>query len=297
MTNDRLGRGLGALLGDYAEAPIPAGAERNAMAVPVRRIVPNPHQPRVDFKPEELAELAASIRANGLIQPIVVRPSAGGSTFELVAGERRFRAVQKLGWSEVPALVREVDDRTLLVLALVENIQREQLGPLEEAQGYAVLRDEYGLTQGEIAEAVGKSRSTVANVLRLLGLPPSVRRLVEDRSLSAGHARALLALNDPVRAADLAKEAVSKAWSVREVEKAVQSSLGAGKARAPARRESRDPAVLALEQALQAATGTRATIRWRGKGDGSIRIPFSGPRDLERLFQAITGREAADILG
>lgn len=297
MTKDRLGRGLGALLGDYADAPIPAGAEKSAMTIPVRRIVPNPHQPRVEFKEAELTDLAASIRANGLIQPVVVRMGPGGSTYELVAGERRFRAVQQLGWTEIPALVREVDDRTLLVLALVENIQREELGPLEEAQGYAVLRDEYGLTQGEIAEAVGRSRSAVANTLRLLGLPPSVRRLVEDGSLSAGHARALLSLNDAVRAADLAREAVSRGWSVREIEEAVQAALGSDKSRRRPGGETRDPAVLALEQALQAATGARASIRWRGKGEGSIRIPFNGPRDLERLFQAITGREATDIVG
>ena len=296
MSKDRLGRGLGALLGDYAEAPIPAGASAGAVEIPLARIVPNPYQPRVEFKPGELSELAASIKANGLLQPVVVRRSAGNS-YELVAGERRFRAIRQLGWSEIPALVREVDDRTLLVLALVENIQRSELGALEEAQGYAALRDEFQLTQGEIAEAVGKSRPTVANTLRLLGLPPSVRRLLEEGALTAGHARALLALNDPVRVADLAKEAIARSWSVRELESAVRAALGSDTPKRSRAAKTRDPAVVALEDAIQAATGSRATIRWGGKGEGSIRIPFKGPRELERVFAAITGQEASDIVG
>lgn len=297
MSNDRLGRGLGALLGDYAEAPIPAGAPAGAVDIPLSRIVPNPYQPRTEFKPGELSELADSIRANGLLQPVVVRKSAGGSSYELVAGERRFRAIRQLGWSTIPSLVREVDDRTLLVLALVENIQRAELGALEEAQGYAALRDEFGLTQGEIAEAVGKSRPTVANTLRLLGLPPSVRRLLEEGALSAGHGRALLALNDPVRVADLAKETIARGWSVRDLESAVRAALGAGSPKPSGATKPRDPAVVALEDAIQAATGSRAKIQWRGKGEGTIRIPFKGPRDLERVFTAITGQEASDIVG
>lgn len=298
MSAERLGRGLGALLGDYAESPIPKGAEKSAAHIPLNRIVPNPYQPRLEFDPAELRELAASIKASGLLQPIVVRPGPAAGTYELVAGERRLRAVRELGWTDVPALVREVDDRALLVLALVENIQRSELGPLEEAKGYAALKEEFGLTQGEIAEAVGKSRSAVANTLRLLGLPPSVRRLIDDGSLSAGHGRALLGLNDPVQISDLARKAVEGRWSVRELEGAVKTMARggspAGRGKGPT---ERDPALAALEESLQVAMGSRVAIRWTGKGDGAIRIPFTGPRDLERVFQIITGKEASDVVG
>src|SRR4051812_16743016 len=204
---DGLGRGLGALIGDYlgperttaAAAATPPGDVRT---VPLSSIVPNPLQPRKSFSDSELAELAASIRENGLLQPLVVRP-AGNGRYELVAGERRMRSVQRLGWTEVPVLVREVEDDALLVLALVENLQREELNPLEEAEGYRTLVDRFGFTQEEIAQAVGKERSTVANLLRLLKLAPSIRRMVEAGDLSMGHARALLGIEDPVRAADL----------------------------------------------------------------------------------------------
>ncbi len=298
MSNGRLGRGLGALLGDYADSPIPAGAEKGATELPLSRIVPNPYQPRLDFDPAELKELAASIKASGLLQPVVVRRGATAGTFELVAGERRLRAVKQLGWENVPALVREVDDRALLVLALVENIQRSELGPLEEARGYAALQKEFGLTQGEIAEAVGKSRSAVANTLRLLGLPAAVRRLIEEGSLSAGHGRALLALNDPAQISDLAIQAVELAWSVRELEKVVKSAARAGAPAPPRQAQPRDPGVVALEEALQVATGSRAAIAWKGgKAEGAIRIPFKGPRDLERVFRIITGKEAGEVVG
>lgn len=298
MSKDRLGRGLGALLGDYADSTAaPSGSEAGPATIPVANIVANPFQPRVEFKAEELSELAASIQSGGLLQPLVVRPAAGGVSFELVAGERRLRAVKQLGWTDVPAVIREVDDRTLLVLALVENIQRQELGPMEEAKGYGVLREEFHLTQGEIAEAVGKSRSAVANMLRLLALPPSVRRLLEEGALSAGHARALLSLNDNVRAADLAKEAVARAWSVREMEVAVRGATGNGRPRTRKTPSKRDPAVTALETAVQEQLGVRAAIRWSGKGSGSIQIPFQGPRDLERVFEAITRQKAADVIG
>ena len=297
MSGERLGRGLGALLGDYAESPIPAGAAKAATSLPLSRIVPNPYQPRLEFDPAELGELAASIKASGLLQPIVVRPGPAAGTYELVAGERRLRAVKNLGWKDVPALVRQVDDRALLVLALVENIQRSELGPLEEAKGYAALKEEFGLTQEEIAEAVGKSRSAVANTLRLLALPPSVRRLIDDGSLSAGHGRALLGLNDPVQISDLAKKAVKSRWSVRELEAAVKAMVRGGAPPKADQRGTKDPAVAALEETLQVVMGSRVAIRWAGKGDGSIRIPFKGPRELERIFQILTGKDASDVVG
>ena len=297
---DRLGRGLSALLGEYAGEPLASGADAPApTTLPVRAIAPNPFQPRAAFVATELEELAASIKVNGLLQAIVVRRSVTGRTFELVAGERRLRAVKQLGWREIPAQIRDVDDEALLVLALVENLQRQDLGPLEEAEGYASLRDKFGFSQRRIAESVGKSRSTVANMLRLLTLPPSVRRLVRDGELSMGHGRAILALDDPVKAADLAREAVAKGWSVREPEnriRDVRRGDEAGPGTDPATTE-RDPAIDVLEESMGAHLGARVSIQWKGRGAGAIRIGFSGARDLERVFAAVTGSDASEVVG
>ena len=299
--NDRLGRGLNALLGEYAGGASVAGDDLpRPTKLPVRAIAPNPFQPRRDFQAADLAELAASIEANGLLQAIVVRRSATGRTFELVAGERRLRAARQLGWVDIPAQIREVDDRTLLVLALVENIQREDLGPLEEARGYETLRDTFGLSQQGIASAVGKSRPTVANMLRLLTLPPSVRRLLDEGRLSMGHGRAILAVEDPVRSAELAREAVAGRWSVRETERRVRDAEKRGSATADARKpagQGADPAIGALEEALGGHLEARVAIQWRGKGAGVVRIAFNGARGLERLFAAVTGQEASEIVG
>ena len=299
--SDRLGRGLEALLGDYMhEHSVPRGESPPPTKLPVRAIDANPFQPRRGFRAAELSELAASIKSNGLLQPVVVRRTASGRSFQLVAGERRLRAVKQLGWSEIPAQIRDVDDRTLLVFALVENIQREDLGPLEEATGYAALRDTFGYSQREIAEAVGKSRSTVANMLRLLTLPPSVRRLLEEGALSMGHGRAIAAVDDPVKAADIARAAVAGSWSVRETEKRVREALAGGappEEKKESRQAERDPAVGVLEEALGDHLGTRVAINWTGEGKGAIRIAFHGPRDLERVFAVVTGREAAEVVG
>ncbi len=298
---DRLGRGLGALLGDYMQEPVTAGPETDSSTqVPIRAVAANPFQPRRKFQAAELSELAASIRVNGLLQPVLVRRSPSGRTYQLVAGERRLRAVKLLGWKEIPAQIREVEDRTLLVLALVENIQREDLGPLEEAKAYGVLRDKFGYGQREVAEAVGKSRSTVANVLRLLTLPPSVRRLLEEGTLSMGHGRAILGVDDPVKAADVARQAVSESWSVRETERRVREMAGQDKPRTRTRKDEereRDPAIGALEEVLSDHLGARVGIHWKGRGDGAIRISFRGARELERVFAVVTGKEAAEIVG
>ena len=290
---DRLGRGLGALIGDYLEpAAAPTGDVRS---VPVAGIVPNPHQPRKSFSEAELGELTSSIRENGLLQPLVVR-AAGPERYELVAGERRLRSVQRLGWSEVSAVVRDVSDDALLVLALVENLQREELNPLEEAEGYRTLADRFSLTQQEIASAVGKDRSTVANLLRLLKLPPSVRRLLESGDLTMGHARALLAVADPVRAADLARRAAKEGWSVRDVERRARGVDARPAGTHAASERVGDPLVRALEEALRERLSTRVHIRAGKKGTGVIEVPFHGPEDFERVFALLAGREASDVV-
>jgi ParB family chromosome partitioning protein len=214
----------------------------------------------------------------------------------LVAGERRFRAVAQLGWTEVPALVREVDDQTLLVLALVENLQREALGPLEEAEGYRVLTDSFGLTQGEIAKAVGKDRSTIANTLRLLQLPLSVRKLLSDGSLTPGHARPLLGIEDQVRAAEVARVAAVEGWSVRQVEEMVKRGRKAGRQKAGGSPPRHDPVLQALQEELRSVLGTRVVLRQGRKGKGVIEIPFLSPEDFERVFLLVTGKEASEVV-
>jgi ParB family chromosome partitioning protein len=293
---ERLGKGLGALLGEYLEEerPVPAGEVRT---LPLEQIRPNPFQPRKEFQAGELDELADSIRENGLIQPLMVRPSPGSRDgWELVAGERRFRAVAQLGWTEVPALVREVDDQTLLVLALVENLQREALGPLEEAEGYRVLTDAFGLTQGEIAKAVGKDRSTVANTLRLLQLPPSVRKLLAEGAITPGHARPLLGVDDQVRAAELARSAAREGWSVRQVEDAVKRGRKSGRKGDLGGRKEQEPLLQALQEELRGALGTRVVLRTGRKGKGVIEIPFLSPGDFERVFFLVTGKEVSEVV-
>jgi ParB family chromosome partitioning protein len=292
---DRLGRGLGALLGDYLDEPVPDHGEVRKLQVGAIR--PNPFQPRRDFSAEELDELARSIKENGLLQPLTVRPAAGADKeWELVAGERRLRAVTQLGWEEVPVLVREVDDPTLLVLALVENLQREALGPLEEAEGYQVLAESFGLTQGEIAQAVGKNRSTIANQLRLLQLPPSVKDLVASGALSAGHARALLSLENAEKAGRLAQRAVAEGWSVRRIEDAVRGRRGTDTKPRRKPTPETDPFVRALEEELRRALGTRVNLKARGAGKGVIEIPYLGTEDLERLFSHLTGKAVNEVL-
>jgi ParB family transcriptional regulator, chromosome partitioning protein len=293
---DRLGKGLGALLGDYMDEP---RAEGDIRKIPLGSIVPNPMQPRQEFSEAELAELAESIRENGLLQPLLVRPAPGAEgRYELVAGERRLRSIQQLDWDSVPVVVRDVDDESLLVLALVENLQREELNPLEEAEGYQALADRFDLTQEQIAHAVGKNRSTVANVMRLLRLPPSIRKMLRQGELSMGHARALLSLADPMRAAEIARLAVSEGWSVRDVEKKVrEASKGGGRRKRKGDSDKRDPVLQALEEALQVRLGTRVRIRRGGKGSGSIDVPFHDSEDFERLFALITGSDPSEVVG
>jgi ParB family chromosome partitioning protein len=185
-------------------------------------VVPNPFQPRKEFRAEELSELQESLNASGLLQPITVRRRPGRDGFELIAGERRLRAASKLGWKEIPAIIKEIDDKTILTLALIENLQRADLNPVEEGEGYYRLSHDFGMTQQQIAETVGKDRTTIANMLRVLQLPSGVRKLLEEGHLTLGHAKVLLGLNDSAQITRLAKEVVAEGLTVRELERRVR---------------------------------------------------------------------------
>jgi ParB family transcriptional regulator, chromosome partitioning protein len=291
VTRDRLGKGLGALLGEYLE---PSAGPAETRRLPLSAIVPNPLQPRRVFTEAELEGLAASIRENGLLQPLVVRPAPGATDrFELVVGERRFRAITRLGWEDAPVVIRDATDETLLVLALVENLQREALNPLEEAEGYVALSDRFQLNHGEIAKAVGKDRSTVTNLMRLLKLPPSVRKLLEEGSLTQGHARALLSLDDAVKAAEIGRRAAKEGWSVREVERQVSKDGGRPKAK---QKKPKTPVVRALEQALEDRLMTRVEVREGRGGKGRIEVTYHGAEDFERVFELMTGRAVDEVV-
>lgn len=286
----RLGRGLLALLDakGTAEAAPRTGAGLTSLAI--GQIRPNPFQPRKEFRPEDLADLETSLRTNGLLQPISVRPAPGGAGYELIAGERRLRAAQRIGWTEIPAVVRDVDDKTLLSLALVENLQRTDLNPIEEAEGYQRLVTDFALTQQEVADAVGKDRSTVANFLRLLALPASVRRLVWDGTISVGHARALLALGDEAQMAALAKEIVAEGLSVRDVERrARERAPSRGRTAVTRRSDNKSPEARRIEDHLRKRLQTDARVVASGPGRGELRIPFYSADDLERLLDLIVG--------
>ncbi len=282
----RLGRGLEALLGPSREE---AEREGSLVELPVSEIHPNPYQPRRDVDPVALEELKSSIQQAGLLQPVVVRPLPNGGGFELIAGERRLRACQALGWERIPAVKREVDDRTVLTLALIENLQRDDLSPVDEARGYERLIQEFNLTQQDVAAAVGRDRSTVANALRLLRLPEAVLGMIHDRHLSVGHARALLALEDLRLVTNLAREAVAQGWSVREVEDRVRGG------RAPERRPrlkrgmAAAPEVRRVEDALRRRLGTDVRVSLRAKGKGQLHISFYSNDDLARLLELMLG--------
>ena len=314
----RLGRGLDALLArrdtpkDTTTPPPATGgsaapnattpsadtAERDASplrTLKLSQIRPNPYQPRQEFRPEELADLQASLRVNGLLQPITVRPAPSGSGYELIAGERRFRAATQLGWTEIPALVKPVDDKTLLVLAMIENLQRADLDPIEEADGYQRLAEEFKLNTQEVADVVGKDRSTVANALRLRQLPASVRRMLQEKQLTAGHARALLPLASERAIVDMARDIVEGALSVREVERRVQAGRPKPPAAGTKQRNTDTPlpagasaaTVRQIEERLRRKLQTGVSIHLSAKDKGELRIAFFSNDDLERLLDLL----------
>jgi len=295
----RLGRGLEALLAVHASNAEPSAADRSAMRnIALARIRPNPFQPRRTFDPQELQELEASLRANGLLNPVTVRPAKTGGGYELIAGERRIRAAARIGWTEIPAVVKEIDDRSLLTLALVENLQRADLNPIEEAEGYRQLLGDFDLTQAQLAEAVGKERSTVANMLRLLQLPAVVQQLVHQKELTLGHARALLTLEDEQTLIALAREIVAEGLSVRAVEERARGGAPAKKRR---ERKGADPAdaravaLRAAEEEVRRYLQTDVRVVQREQGKGRIEIDFYSTDDLDRLLDLIMGARRAAL--
>lgn len=282
----RLGRGLEALLGPSLVEPSSDGAVRQ---VPLGSIRPNPYQPRRDFPEEALGELAQSLQTSGLLQPVVVRP-AGDTGYELIAGERRCRAAERLGWQEISAVIRDVDDRTLLALALVENLQRDELSPMDEARAYERLTADFAASHAEIAELVGKERSTVANAMRLLKLPQAVQQMVHDGRLTTGHARALLQLPDESAIAGWAATILERGLSVREAETAVRGRRPAARRAARGRRPT--PELHRIEDALRRRLQTDVYVATRGKG-GRITINFYSNDDLARVLELVLGEPFA----
>lgn len=273
-----LGRGLSALMSDVNLRPESEGPRRADMRLPVERLRPNPLQPRKDFDPAALESLADSLRQKGVIQPLVVRPIANDQ-YEIVAGERRWRAAQIAQLHEVPVVIRDLDDTEVLEVAIIENIQREDLNAIEEALGIRALVDRFGHTQEKIAEALSKSRSHIANLMRLLNLPDEVQALVRDGTISAGHARALIGTLDPVA---LARKVAAQGLSVRETEKLVRQAAAPTKsARSPAE-STKDADTRALEGDLSAHLGLSVKIDHRGEG-GSVTISYRSLDDLDRL--------------
>ncbi|MBB4104110.1 ParB/RepB/Spo0J family partition protein [Allorhizobium borbori] len=291
VSKRRLGRGLAALIGEIDQsAPVgdtrsePVSADRN---VPIEFISRNPRNPRRQFNEVELQDLANSIRQHGIVQPVVVRRMPGDA-FELIAGERRWRAAQLAGLTEIPVIIRDVDDRTALEIAIVENVQRSDLNPLEEALGYEQLIAEHGYTQNDLGEIIGKSRSHVANSLRLLKLPDPVRNMLYEGSLSAGHARALVLTSDP---SALARKIVDKGMSVRDAERLAQNDIKAQSETkvGPVSLPEKDSDTLALERSLTDALGLDVKINHRASG-GQVRISYKTLEQLEEICRLLEAR-------
>ena len=280
----RLGRGLKALISVPDE--VPSGGE--LVRIPVSRIRPNPFQPRKTFDHAELAELQASLAASGLLQPITVRRA--GDAYELIAGERRLRAATNLGWTDIPALVKDLDDRSSLVLALVENLQRSDLNPIDEARGYQRLAEEFEFTHQQIADSTGKERATISNLLRLLTLPESVIQMVAQGHLSTGHAKALVAMPGNM-AISLAREIVAQGLSVRAVEERARGGAAPAdrkkKEGAIGKPERRDAAAKAIEDAFRKRLQTDVQLVADSAGKGFLRIQFYSHDDLERVMDII----------
>ncbi|HMU33956.1 MAG TPA: ParB/RepB/Spo0J family partition protein [Pyrinomonadaceae bacterium] len=297
MPRQSLGRGLSALLGDEKPAATES-AIRDAAALPTRvneldidLIEPNPEQPRVNFADNELEELAASIRANGIVQPIVVRPK-GENRYQIVAGERRWRAAQKAGLRKVPVSVREVSDEKLLEIALIENIQRQQLNPIEEANAFRKLVDSIGLTQEEVAERVGKERTLITTTMRLLKLPEAVQKHLIAGKLSLSHGRALLMSDDAATQRRVADDIIAQGLSVREAERRVKSAKRPPREKAEPAARIVDPNVKVAETRMMRHLSTNVKILPAKKGTGGkIEIEYYGIDDLNRIYEMLTNKK------
>ena len=287
ISKRRLGRGLAALIGEMDQPLEAAEAPRvnPDRMVPIEYVTRNPRNPRRYFNEEELRDLASSIRQHGIVQPVVVR-TLGPNQFEIIAGERRWRAAQLAGFAEIPVIVRDVDDRTALEIAIVENVQRSDLNPLEEALGYDQLIAEHGYTQNDLGEIIGKSRSHVANSLRLLKLPDPVRDMLAAGTLSAGHARALVSTSDPVA---LARTIVAKGMSVRDAERLAQNDIKAQNDPRPMQKQEKDSDTLALERSLSDTLGLDVAINHKGSA-GQIRINYRTLEQLEEICRLLERR-------
>lgn len=286
MTRKALGRGLSALLPDT-----PTHISDDLRELDVDGIVPNEQQPRTTFHEETLDELAQSIKENGIVQPIVVRRKGNG--YELIAGERRWRAAQRAGLVRIPAVIRDVPDGKLLELALIENIQREELNPIEEAVAYKKLIEELGLRHEDLAQRIGKERTTVSNMLRLLRLPEDIQALIAEGQLSTGHARALVSLEDADLQRRIAELVVAKGLSVRETEQQVKRLIAGETPPIPKEPTPRDPNVKAAELKLQSTLGTKVRINHKAKG-GRIEIEYYTAEDLDRLYSLLMGLRDRD---
>jgi ParB family chromosome partitioning protein len=286
-SNRRLGRGLDAL---FNSATNPQVAEGPLRSIPLAEIAPNPFQPRKNFSRSELQELEDSLRTSGLLQAVTVRPVPGGKGFQLIAGERRLRAATNLGWKEISAVVRDLDDREMLTLALIENLQRFDLNPIEEAEGYSRLIADFGYTQQTVAEMVGKDRSTIANVIRMLQLPEEVRALVQEGKISSGQARPLLGIEDPSRLESLVAGILEHGWNARTVEakarEAAQPEDRKSRGR-PRKQDTRPPELKRIEQRIRKHLQTDVSITLRKDNKGSLVIEFYSADDLERLLDLI----------
>lgn len=285
-----LGRGLSALLGDEAEDYARLDQVRASKVVAIEQLQPNPYQPRHRFDEGELETLVESILEVGLLQPILVRRTHGDAdeNYEIVAGERRWRAAQRAQLHQVPVVIKELDDSQSLKIALVENIQREDLNPIEEAMGYERLMEEFGLTQEAVSLAVGRSRSHIANTVRLLGLPDAVRAMIEEGQLSAGHGRALLGADDPEK---LAKNVVKRQLNVRQVEKLLKKD--APKTRRADVTMEKDADTRALERDLSSALGLEVTIQYKGDGGGSVHIKYQTLEQLDEVCRRLCHYDGA----
>jgi ParB family chromosome partitioning protein len=281
-----LGRGLDALLA------VPKN-ELSAGSIPLDKIDPNPRQPRIRFDEDSLEALAASIREVGVLQPIVVGPEDGAGRHILVAGERRLRASRLAGLDKIPAVVRESDEAARLAEALIENVQREDLGPLEEAQAYNSLMEDFDMRHEDVAQRVGKSRSAVTNAVRLLKLPGQIQGLLADGRISAGAGRALLGLEDNSYAISIAEQAAAEQWSVRQVEDAVRDRRDGPGAKPAARKRrskvERPAEIVALEERLADNLGTTVNINYGARGGGKMVIKFGSLDDLERIYRGLLG--------